>query len=95
MGHGWKWTKSVLLSAALMVPLATIGCAEHHAYRVYDADYSDYHNWDANERVYYNQWETETHRPDRDFRKRSPDEQKDYWSWRHKHPDRDHDHDQH
>lgn len=83
--------KSVLLSVALAVPLATVGCGDHHAYRVYDPYYSDYHDFDDHERVYYNQWIVETHHPNRDYKKLSKDEQKQYWTWRHNHPDNDHD----
>jgi hypothetical protein len=42
-----------------------------------------------NEVVYYQQWETDTHRDHRDFRRRKDDEQKEYWTWRHS---QDHDH---
>jgi hypothetical protein len=87
----------LLLAATMLLPLATTGCAEHHHYRrVYDPYYSDYHDWDDHERVYYQQWVVETHRdPHRDFRKLDKDDQKQYWTWRHSHPDRDHDHDKH
>ncbi|MGA8540537.1 MAG: hypothetical protein WB566_13615 [Terriglobales bacterium] len=68
-----------------------IACAEHHYYRVYDPYYSDYHVWNHDEVVYYNQWATEYHRdPHRDFRKLPPEEQKEYWTWRHSHGDHDH-----
>jgi hypothetical protein len=91
---------SLLLAGALLLPLATIGCAERHYYRVYDPYHSDYHDRDDHERVYYQQWVVETHRdPHRDFRKLGKDDQKQYWNWRHSHPerdhDRDHDHDKH
>ena len=35
--------------------------------------------------VYYQNWEGETHREHRDFRRRNSEEQKEYWDWRHKH----------
>jgi len=87
----------LLLAAALLLPVVTIGCAEHQHYRRdYDPYYSDYHDWDNHERVYYQQWVVETHRdPHRDFQKLDKDDQKQYWTWRHGHPDRDHDHDKH
>jgi len=95
-----RYLGSLFLAAALLLPLAAIGCAEHHYYRVYDPYYSDYHDWDDHERVYYQQWVVETHRdPHRDFRKLGKDDQKQYWTWRHSHTDRDHDrgheHDKH
>ena len=83
---------SLLLSAVLAAPLVNTGCAEHHYYRAYDPYHNDYHRWDNNEVVYYNQWTVETHRDQhRDYRKLNKDEQKEYWNWRHDH-DRDHDH---
>jgi hypothetical protein len=87
-----KRFRLLLLASAISLPLATVGCAEHH-YRTHDPYYNDYHRWDDHERVYYNQWVVETHRnPQRDYRKLNKDEQKEYWTWRHNHPDRDHDH---
>jgi len=84
---------SLLLSAVLAAPLVTTGCAEHHYYRAYDPYHNDYHRWDNNEVVYYNQWTVETHRDQhRDYRKLNKEEQKEYWNWRHDH---DHDHDHH
>jgi hypothetical protein len=70
-----------LMAVAFAVPVAVTGCAGHARY--YDADHGDYHVWDNNEAVYYNRWETETHRDHKDFNKRSADEQKEYWNWRH------------
>jgi hypothetical protein len=94
MSLGSKHLSSLLLAAALGSSVAGVACAEHHAYRVYDPYYTDYHVWDRDEVVYYRQWAGETHRDaDRDFRKLPPEEQKEYWTWRHNHKDRDHDHD--
>ena len=77
-----KSLAALALSAALAAPLLISGCAVHA--RVYDPYYHDYHDWNG-ETVYYNQWETETHRQHQDFNKRSKDEQKQYWDWRHSH----------
>jgi len=85
---------SLLLAVALASSVAGIACGEHHAYRVYDPYYTDYHEWNNDEVVYYNRWTVETHRdPHRDFRRLNKDEQKDYWTWRHNHGDHDRDHD--
>ena len=84
---------TLLLAAALLFTVSTIGCAEHRYGRVYDPYYSDYHRWDDHERVYYNQWVVETHHDHRDYQHLKPEEQKEYWNWRHSHPDQDHDHD--
>ena len=79
--------KSLVLGAALASSLTGLAC-EHHYYRVYDPYYTDYHVWNDEEIVYYRQWCDETHRDhDRDFRKLSRDEQKEYWTWRHNHGD--------
>jgi|ERR1700733_1155953 hypothetical protein len=76
------------LAAVIALSVLGLGCAEHHYYRVYDPYYTDYHVWNHDEVVYYNQWSTETHRdPHRDFRKIPPGEQKEYWTWRHNHGD--------
>lgn len=79
---------SLLLSLALILPLATLGCAER---RYHDYDHNDYHRWNHGEEVYYQQWVVETHRDaHRDYRHLNKDEQREYWNWRHNH---DHDHD--
>lgn len=79
------------LAAAIGLSALGAGCGHPHYYRVYDPYYTDYHVWNHDEVVYYNQWSTETHRdPHRDFRKLPPEEQKEYWTWRHNHGDRDH-----
>jgi hypothetical protein len=71
-----------------LVAIAMVGgaCGGHHAYRVYDPYYNDYHVWSAGELDYYHRWANEYHRdPNRDFRKLPPEEQKEYWTWRHTH----------
>jgi hypothetical protein len=71
------------LTTALAAPLLMGGCAARVGYRTYDPYYNDYHTWDNAEFGYYSQWETNTHRAHKDFRKRSADEQKEYWTYRH------------
>ncbi|HXA77033.1 MAG TPA: hypothetical protein VNV41_07850 [Candidatus Acidoferrales bacterium] len=71
------------LTTALAAPLLMGGCAARVGYRTYDPYYNDYHTWDSNEVGFYTQWETNTHREHKDFRKRSADEQKEYWTYRH------------
>jgi hypothetical protein len=78
---------SWLLASALARSLTGTACAEHH-YRVYDPYHSDCHVWNDDELVYYHQWARDEHRG---FRKRPPEEQKEYWTWRHSRGDRDHD----
>jgi hypothetical protein len=61
----------LLAAAALASTVAISGCAGTSVgvrYRVYDPYRSDYHVWDRDEGVYYNQWTIQTHRdPHRDF----------------------------
>ncbi|HUK23621.1 MAG TPA: hypothetical protein VLV49_03495 [Terriglobales bacterium] len=95
MHRAYRHLGSFILAVAIGAPLMTTGCAVH-AYRVYDPDHHDYHRWDHNEEIYYQEWSVDTHHdPHRDFRNLPPDDQKQYWNWRHDHPngDRDHDHD--
>lgn len=71
----------VTLAAAFMAPALT-GCAGHA--RVYDSYDHQYHAW-APERSHYTEWEHETHKSHKDYKKRSADEQKQYWQWRQSH----------
>lgn len=83
-----RFVRPLLLAAALASSVLSTACAEHHHYRVYDPYYSDYHVWNHDEVVYYNQWTRENHRDsNRDFRKLPPEEQKEYFNWRHSHGD--------
>jgi hypothetical protein len=82
--------RTLLMSIVIFIEFFLGSCAEHNTYRFYD-DY--YHDWDAHKQSYYVQWENESHRDHRDFKKRSSDEQSDYWKWRHSHQDKDKDHD--
>jgi hypothetical protein len=68
--------------AVVLLALATAGCA----HRYYDPYYNDYHVWDHQERVYYNQWLVENHiDTHRDYNHLSKEEQHKYWDWRHQH----------
>jgi hypothetical protein len=87
MGRVHPYFIPLLLSAAMVVPASTLGCGGNHD-RVYDADHGDYHTWNNNETVSYQQWETENHYDHKDFKVRSKDEQKQYFDWRHKQPGR-------
>jgi hypothetical protein len=65
---------------ATLAAVLSTGCTVHAGY--YDPYYHDRHPWNG-EVVYYQRWETETHREHRDFKKRNEAEQKEYWDWRH------------
>jgi hypothetical protein len=94
MSRGSHSLSTLLLAAAMASSLAGIACEHHHYYRVYDPYYTDYHDWNGNEQIYYQRWARERQRnPHREFRKLSAGEQKEYWTWRHNHSDQDHDRD--
>jgi hypothetical protein len=76
--------KSLVLAAAL---LTAAGCSASVGYRVYDPYRSDYHVWNHDEGVYYDNWVAETHRPHTEFRKLKPEDQHSYFTWRHDHED--------
>jgi hypothetical protein len=85
-------SKSRILSSCLLagaLAFSALGTAcEHHYYRVYDPYYSDYHVWNGDEVVFYQQWARERHYDEHvDFRKLPPERQKEYWNWRHSHGD--------
>jgi hypothetical protein len=80
--------RSCFLAAVLASSFLGTACA-HHYYRVYDPYYSDYHVWNNDEVVYYQQWARERHYDEHaDFRRLPADRQKEYWDWRHSHGDR-------
>ncbi len=89
MSRYWKRLSSLFMALAFLCLAGIAGCAVRGAVRVYDPDYDDYHYWNHNEVVYYQEWEVETHRPDEDFQKRNRAEQDEYWHWRHQHRDHD------
>jgi hypothetical protein len=74
---------SISMCAAFFGLMLTAGCAPRVRY--YDPYYHDYHYWNHDEVVYYQQWEHETHRQHVDFKNRSQAEQSEYWKWRHSH----------
>jgi hypothetical protein len=78
----WGTLSIFALAIALSAPVFIGGCSSG-PYRTYDPYYNDYHVWNNDEVVYYNRWEHDTHRSHVDFRKRKPDEQKEYFTWRH------------
>jgi hypothetical protein len=82
-----RFFSSLILTGTLAFSVLGTACAPH-PYRVYDPYYSDYHVWNDNEVVFYQQWSRENHRDEhRDFRKLPAGEQKEYWNWRHSHGD--------
>jgi hypothetical protein len=94
MHHRKRHLSAILLVAAIALPVASIGCAEHTGYyRAHDPYHNDYHNWSPDEDVYYRQWYgANYHDQYRDYRKLNKEEQKRYWDWRHSDAGRDRDH---
>ena len=85
-----QYLGTCLLSAMLLLSGLFTGCAGTRIQvgaRYYDPGHADYHAWDDNEGVFYNQWTMETHRARKDFGKLKPVDQRAYWQWRHDHPD--------
>ena len=82
-----RMIRSILAATALTAAIGTIGCTGGVVvgYRAYDPYRSDYHVWDSNEGVFYNQWVVETRRPQRDYKRLRKEDQQDYWKWRHDH----------
>lgn len=81
-----RFMTSFLLAAVMIAPVVSAGCAARARY--YDADYRDYHRWDAREdRAYHRYWD-EHHERYRDWKELNEKEQRNYWKWRHEHPDR-------
>jgi hypothetical protein len=86
-----RFLSACFLAAVLAGSIGVTACEHHHYYRVYDPYYSDYHVWNNDEVVYYNQWTRENHYDEHvDFRKLPPERQKEYWTWRHSHGDQNH-----
>ncbi len=90
-----RFVNSLLLSAALLAPLAMQAQdrdRDRDDQRVYDRAHRDYHNWNGDEDNAYRQWYGQTYngRRYRDYRKLNRKQQQSYWNWRH---DNDHDRD--
>src|ERR1035441_838402 len=71
--RGYRYLSSLLLTAALAAPVATMAAASpqddrnhensqgENNKRYYDKSHKDYHNWDANEDRSYQRYQTERH----------------------------------
>ncbi len=91
MRHGYSFTTSLVLAAALLSPLAIIAAPAPQGVqiRIYDRDHRDYHNWDDRENHAWGIFLTDHHRKNHEFSRSNRREQSEYWKWRHHHPDRD------
>jgi hypothetical protein len=89
MSQFWK---KALLSAILVVPIATVPAtlrAEDHRdeHRYHDRDHKDDHVWNNHEDKAYRIWAKENHRKYRNFEKLREQDRQSYWAWRHNHSD--------
>lgn len=92
-----------LLTCALAVPAAAIGCAStprgresrrearRELDRVYDLTHGDYHSWNDREDVAYRQYLLARHRSYRVFSTLKIEDQRAYWAWRHSQAEADRD----
>ena len=89
----YRYLKVIVLSAALVVPVAVIAQDRNHpdqqTRRYEDKSHKDSHEWNAGEDQAYRRYLQENHRKYRDFGKARKNDQDSYWNWRHSHPDND------
>ncbi len=89
-----RYFKVIMLSAALVVPVAVVAQDRDHpdqqTRRYEDKAHKDSHEWNSNEDQAYRRYLQEHHKKYHDFAKAKKTEQSDYWNWRHSHPDNDH-----
>ena len=77
----------VLMSAALIAPVAGMADDHHRERRYYDRDGRDYHYWNDDEDRQYRGYLVEQHRVYVPFPKVRVTQQREYFRWRHEHPD--------
>jgi hypothetical protein len=103
MRRNFRFCSSLLLSAALLAPLAMRAQDRDHDrddrnQRVYDRAHHDYHAWNSDEDDAYRRWYGQTYngREYKHYRKLNKKQQEAYWKWRHDNDrDRDRDRDRH
>jgi type III secretory pathway component EscR len=87
-----RFLNSVLLSAALIVPVAVAPIMlraddQAKARSYHDKGHNDDHEWNSHEDQAYRMYVKENHRKYRDFSKLRANDQQSYWGWRHEHSD--------
>jgi type III secretory pathway component EscR len=85
--HGHRFAATLVLTAAILVPLGVQAAARTVQIRLYDRTHKDYHVWDNRENQTYRQHLTDQHKKYRAFSKQSHRQQNAYWNWRHAHSD--------
>jgi len=84
-----RYFNVILLSTALVLPIAMRADEHGNDKRYYDRSHKDYHEWNSNEDQRYREYLNEHHKEYHDFAKAKRREQEDYWKWRHEHQDND------
>src|SRR5439155_5459375 len=87
-----RYFSALLLSGALLAPVAVRAADDEHRdrerdHRFYDRSKRDYHEWNEREDRAYRRYLQERRRDYRDFTKAHRKDQDDYWKWRHHHRD--------
>ena len=94
-----RYLGSLLLGAALIVPVGIQAkdkdkdhnCQDNDKRGYYDRDRKECHSWDDREDRAYQKWREAKHKTHREFSKLKAKEQSEYWKWRREHPDDDRD----
>jgi hypothetical protein len=88
--HRYRILSSLVLTAALLVPVASHAAVKEDArrdqrvqVRVYDRTHRDYHVWNGDEDRVYRQYLGDRHRSYRGYSRLSRTQQRGYWNWRH------------
>ena len=86
-----RFLNPILLSAALVIPLAiapaALRAADHKAPTYHDKGHNDDHQWNNHENQAYRMYAKQNHRKYRDFSRLNENDQQAFWGWRHDHSD--------
>ena len=86
--HRFLFVSGLVLSAALIAPLAVKADDDHYRERrYYDREHHDYHVWNDHEDRAYRVYLGERHQEYREWHKVNRSHQVEYYRWRHEHPD--------
>jgi len=81
------WILAAISAGVTLTVPVTMSAGNNHEKRYYDKDAHDYHTWNGQEDRAYRVYLGEQHQEYRDFGKRKPAQQREYFKWRHEHPD--------
>ena len=85
--HRFLILGGLLLSLALISPVAVRADDHHRERRYYDREHHDYHVWNDHEDRAYRAYLGERHQEYREWHRVDRDHQREYFRWRHEHPD--------